>query len=331
MNFKFAEQITRGVEYLNERDPEWYNRVDLDEFDMGDERDVLRQTGIDGDDISQELGFYTPSDNDTLTKEWQQTIRSLRTQPSWDEVPPQATTIVQDDNGTWCPGNYQYAEPDSIGGWKGKPADSGHWFSESFVETGIPNPAWRATSYTRPEQNQEKGEATMNKADLYEQTQEQWIEENNVRVGDKVKILRTFEHHEMGVQNSCTREMHKLVGTTSRICAINGRRGITLENGFQWPWFVLEKVESAQRAFPIERIVGHEIEVREGGLKIGCQNLTFDTIDEFIERYNKWRSDSPTPIEGFGFQYLTIFGERVKPSELFDFIDTYKQWRTEQC
>ncbi len=321
MNFKFAEQITEGVKYLNSHDPEWPLRVNIGTLSMNSKIcDVLAQTGIPGDDVSIELGFYTLEHKDILTDEWIQTIRSLRTKPSWDEAPPEATGLVQNASGTWHFHNHDNVTPVCNWMWYRDSGSSAGRFFPTTEPNPIPNPAWKASSYTRPEQNQ--GAQNMN----FQESQRRWIKENNLRKGDKVKILRSFKYGEMGCDKACGPTMKRMVGETCVVVDECSDGDICI-NGFYWPWFVLEKVESAKNPFPMDKIAGYDITVGEDSLTIGCKTLSFCEIDKFIDDYHNWYKQFPAPIKGFSIDYLIIFGGWIAFAELDSFITSYKNWR----
>ncbi len=322
MNFKFAEQITEGVKYLNSHDPEWPLRVNIGTLNMNSKTcDVLAQTGIPGDDMSVELGFYTPEHHgNTLTDEWIQAIRSLRTKPSWDEAPAEATGLVQNASGTWHFHNHDSVTPLRNSMWRRDLDLSGGRFFPSTTPIPTPNPAWKASSYTRPEQDQ--GAQNMN----FQESQRRWIKENNLRKGDKVKILRSFKYCEMGCDKNCAPTMKRMVGETCVVADVDSDGDICI-NGFYWPWFVLEKVEPAKKPFPMDKIAGYDIEVNENSLTIGCRTLSFDEIDRFIDDLETWADALPSPIADVRINGFVIFGEHVRCDELDAFVFAYKEWR----
>ena len=150
--WQFSDKITAGVEYLNEQDPLWYEKVDLqaEDFNMRDAaRDAVRRAGGDPDDIPQGLGFFAELPLfDPLNREWRQTIKSLRTRPDWADLPATSSLLVQNAGGAWCDGDFEHAEPDTYSGWRGEPI-GGSWGRPDTAE--IPNPAWRATLTHCPE------------------------------------------------------------------------------------------------------------------------------------------------------------------------------------
>ena len=85
------------------------------------------------------------------------------------------------------------------------------------------------------------------KSPTYAERQDEWVETNNIKIGDKVRVTRTATDHENGWSNiwSCS-EMDKAVNKVYEIVDINGRNGIRLNIGDYccwFPYFVLEKVE----------------------------------------------------------------------------------------
>jgi len=79
---------------------------------------------------------------------------------------------------------------------------------------------------------------------------------SGIKVGDKVKVLRKADSQEMGWGPAWTRSMDACVGQTYMVCSINGDQGICLSCGWSFPFFVLEKVESASPKYcePFERV-----------------------------------------------------------------------------
>lgn len=83
----------------------------------------------------------------------------------------------------------------------------------------------------------------------YEERQAEWIKENDIKVGDKVKILRGFEPYERGVGTRMDSDhyMDNLIGTISEVSNIEPNRISVWSNehgqAWSWPYFVLEKVE----------------------------------------------------------------------------------------
>jgi hypothetical protein len=82
----------------------------------------------------------------------------------------------------------------------------------------------------------------------YVERQEDWIKENDIKVGDKVRVVRVKTNYNDKWETSWTPELNKYVGRTGTITDINflGMGGLALmfedENEFIFPYYELEKV-----------------------------------------------------------------------------------------
>lgn len=89
----------------------------------------------------------------------------------------------------------------------------------------------------------------------YEERQEEWIAANNIKLGDKVRILRKAEDGEEGWGNVWGgSNADKTVGKIGIIHSISLReiRVDTDTNWFWYPYFVLEKVEDEPEYAPFD-------------------------------------------------------------------------------
>ena len=77
----------------------------------------------------------------------------------------------------------------------------------------------------------------------YVERQKEWIKENGIKVGDTVKVVRTSPGDTDGWENSWVPSMNDKVGSTISITRFNGARGIGHTGSYNYPFFVLEKVE----------------------------------------------------------------------------------------
>jgi hypothetical protein len=91
----------------------------------------------------------------------------------------------------------------------------------------------------------------------YSRAQEKWAEENNVNVGDMVIVRDKAGDYEKGWQNSWATDMDKAIGNQYEVVEIRGATGIRLkdglctwEKGFEYPFYVLEKVEET----PVQKV-----------------------------------------------------------------------------
>ncbi len=89
-------------------------------------------------------------------------------------------------------------------------------------------------------------------AEPYADRQQQWIEYHNLKVGDKVKVLRTAESYGDSWGNSWTDEMNGVIGGVFPISKITSDIQLNIP-GICWygfPYFVLEPVAETVEEFP---------------------------------------------------------------------------------
>lgn len=89
----------------------------------------------------------------------------------------------------------------------------------------------------------------------YEERQAEWIKANNIKEGDKVKILRKAESHEDGWNDIWVGNEVGKIGVIDVIHSDNIRVRTNTENHW-YPYFVLEKVEDKPEAKPSEDHIG---------------------------------------------------------------------------
>lgn len=136
----------------------------------------------------------------------------------------------------------------------------------------------------------------------YEERQAEWIKENNIKIGDKVRILRTFSSGEDGCSVPINPEgkMDCLVGTIGEISGISsGSIGVhddKRNHSWRWPYFVLEKVEDEPDNAKPQFKVGDKVRIVKewGGFTEGSKPTIGETgvIEEAGDAYIKVRLDS---------------------------------------
>jgi len=87
----------------------------------------------------------------------------------------------------------------------------------------------------------------------YVERQNQWVEQNDIKPGDKVKVLRKAERHEDGWKNSWVFRMDGIVGKIMKVEQGAGHSGILLYDAglmAACPFFVLEKVTEEPTPVP---------------------------------------------------------------------------------
>ena len=91
------------------------------------------------------------------------------------------------------------------------------------------------------------------KEPCYEDQVKQWIEENNLKVGDYVKVTRRAENHADGLDDYWYDLMRDSVGKILKVKEISNF--IMLDNGINYPYFVLEKVKKPKLKYvPFENV-----------------------------------------------------------------------------
>lgn len=90
-------------------------------------------------------------------------------------------------------------------------------------------------------------EGPHDKEKSYEERQAEWVKANNLKPGDKVRILRGFETYEDGFSVRMGVSMRELVG---EVLTVKKVRNLFIaiwnedhSNWWLWPYFVLEKVD----------------------------------------------------------------------------------------
>jgi hypothetical protein len=113
----------------------------------------------------------------------------------------------------------------------------------------------------------------------YESRQESWIKENNISIGDKVKVVRNGADREDGWLESWATDMSGMVGKEFPVCHIHVASGIQLKEegnayNFYFPFFCLEKVEEDLRM------------IHEGIYHLTCKPRFDGIITEWIYRFD---------------------------------------------
>jgi transcription antitermination factor NusG len=114
----------------------------------------------------------------------------------------------------------------------------------------------------------------------YRELEKKWIKENNIEVGDKVKIIRRASDYEEGWNNIWTGEMLEYIGKEVTVYDLGGcSRGIKIEEkNFCFPYFVLEPVKK-------QKEVKKSAEVKTN-FKVGDKVQILS--DNLYNRYDDW-------------------------------------------
>ena len=122
---------------------------------------------------------------------------------------------------------------------------SGHLEDLHLIDNGSPfGNGYQPFAYFLPEKEQS-----------YEERQAEWVKENDIKLGDKVRILRKFNDFENGCDVGMNKDgkMDSLVGTVGKVSAIDDESIEVDSEGdcWFWPYFVLEKVEDEYVPFDL--------------------------------------------------------------------------------
>ena len=87
---------------------------------------------------------------------------------------------------------------------------------------------------------------------MYDKLQELWVKETGLKVGDKVKVLKRFENHELGLLIPWNPEMSETIGEVGEVICINTNSiGVNFgDDDWYYPFTVLEKVEVEEKTKP---------------------------------------------------------------------------------
>lgn len=123
------------------------------------------------------------------------------------------------------------------------------------------------------------------KEPCYEDQVKQWIEKNNLKVGDYVKVTRRAENHADGLDDYWYDLMRDSVGKILKVKEISNF--IMLDNGINYPYFVLEKIEPPKFKYvPFE---SKEEFIR--AFDNHTTNLDIVSTEYALLRYGMWLKD----------------------------------------
>lgn len=130
------------------------------------------------------------------------------------------------------------------------------------------------------------------KEPCYEDQVKQWIEENNLKVGDYVKVNRRAENHADGLDDYWYDLMRDSVGKILKVKEISNF--ITLDNGINYPYFVLEKIEPPKpKCVPFENVD----EFLTAFSNIVTRDL--DGVHRYLNTHGIWLKEKGTDSDTF--------------------------------
>lgn len=137
----------------------------------------------------------------------------------------------------------------------------------------------------------------------YSDRAKRWIEENDLKVGDYVKVLRKTELYENRWGSFWVDEMGDYISKALKVLAINSLNGLIClecdDTGYDFPYFVLEKVEPPKPKY-----------------------IPFESMHEFISAYYKANNEIIVSTESM----LSGFGMWLKSKEVGAYKMVYEIW-----
>ena len=136
------------------------------------------------------------------------------------------------------------------------------------------------------------------KEEPYEERAKKWIKENGLKKGDYVKVVRKAKDYEDGWDGRWTKERDDFIGKVILVSDIGESTGVILSYcccdwaGYDFPYFVLEKVEPELKYVP------------------------FESPQEFISAYNKASKEVMSDTESM----LSKLGIWLKGSEHYELV-----------
>lgn len=136
------------------------------------------------------------------------------------------------------------------------------------------------------------------KIESYEERAKKWIKENGLKKGDYVKVVRKAKDYEDGWDGRWTKERDDFIGKVIPVSDIGESTGVILSYcccdwaGYDFPYFVLEKVEPEPRYVP------------------------FESPQEFISAYSKASKEVMPDMESM----LSKLGIWLKGSEHYELV-----------
>ena len=126
-----------------------------------------------------------------------------------------------------------------------------HWIpDENFICKGVPRKVLFADSILELHKDgtyEIVEHPTVDENDTYEKRQDKWVRENNLKVGDKVRVVGEADSHQDDWCDVWVEDMYSYVGNVCTVMGFEGEQGIQLKHTcvsyYSFPYFVLEKVE----------------------------------------------------------------------------------------
>ena len=137
------------------------------------------------------------------------------------------------------------------------------------------------------------------KEEPYEERAKKWIKENGLKKGDYVKVVRKAKDYEDGWDGRWTKERDDFIGKVIPVSDIGESTGVILSYcccdwaGYDFPYFVLEKVEPEPKYVPFENAE----EFLDAYYHNETENL--DGVYHYLATRGIWLKDKSTEVPAY--------------------------------
>lgn len=137
------------------------------------------------------------------------------------------------------------------------------------------------------------------KEEPYEERAKRWIKENGLKKGDYVKVVRKAKDYEDGWDSRWTKERDDFIGKVIPVSDIGESTGVILSYcccdwaGYDFPYFVLEKVEPEPKYVPFENAE----EFLDAYYHNETENL--DGVYHYLATRGIWLKDKSTEVPAY--------------------------------
>ena len=149
----------------------------------------------------------------------------------------------------------------------------------------------------------------------YAERQAEWVRDNNLKVGDKVKVVREWVLGENStVVNPVENESDIAIGKVFRVSRINGDISIALYGSCCYPYFVLELVKDEYRVFTqaeaLRNLLCEEL-IDENGEIVTVSTIRCNEDGSWYADLDNGRMISPKTTLKFKYLYGTPVGVQI--------------------
>jgi hypothetical protein len=127
----------------------------------------------------------------------------------------------------------------------------------------------------------------MNKEYIYKSLYETFISVTKLKIGNTVKITRSFTENQDGCDIYWNPKMIDIIGKTGKVMGVQDKISVTFE-GAVWvfPYFCVEIVEDVlPEPIYLNSDSDYKAEFkRDGSVVVGCQKICFNVLESIYKR-----------------------------------------------